>query len=261
MLLAILGILDGGEEAVIKNGRYSDGYYSNSSSIDTTYNSPNGTPEIAQDNSLYYVYASGLATVANNNTPTETSGVWYTYATGARSLANGAYTNGYYDAGTKSDTYDNATPGDTIDGDWYTYVDGVATAANGAYSNGYYDAGTKSTTYSTPTDELIAAIDGGAYHFSAGVPTAATQWLGHFNCSEQDPQNFAHQFRVFTTSGSLGNGVLVYYNTNSDAGSYTNNITGLALVNTVVSSFVYYGDLYGIGQSDSRIAGITECGY
>lgn len=161
MLLAILGILDGGEEAVIKNGRYSDGYYSNSSSIDTTYNSPNGTPEIAQDNSLYYVYASGLATVANNNTPIETSGVWYAYATGVRSLADGPYSNGYYNNdGTKSDTYNSATPVDTIDGEWYTYAVGVPSLGNGGYSNGYFVNGV-ATHNPTP----YPAQDSMSYYF------------------------------------------------------------------------------------------------
>jgi hypothetical protein len=131
---------------LIRNGAYSDGYYS-AGILDTTYNAATPT-DAAQDDALYYTYASGVATAAS-----------------------GAYSNGYYAAGTLSGT--SATPAQAQDNNsWYTYVNGVPTAASGAYSNGYYTAGEINVTYDAPAP--IQAQDNSLFYvYASGVATIA----------------------------------------------------------------------------------------
>ena len=182
------------------DGNYSNGHYSNGVK-NLNYNSPNNTPEIAQDDTLGYIYADGVTpTIANgsysnftfingyvqtaydNNTPAEVLDVpgWFVYsaaAGGAGSTANGNYSNGHYSNGVKSTTYNGDQYSNPElaqdDGLYYVYVNGVPTAANGAYRNGWYESGTKNNAvYIAPTF-VINNNDGKYYEVAYGVTALA----------------------------------------------------------------------------------------
>jgi hypothetical protein len=155
------------------SGAYSLGYAINNF-IDSTYT--NSTPQQAQDDSLYYTYASGIGTLANNTAPIQISGVYYTFVYGATAVAEGVYSNGAYVAGAvdTGGTYDSAIPVIVQDNaHYYTFASGIATLADGAYSNYYFDANGDIDTGGVYNTSLpTQAQDDGLYYTYANGPAS-----------------------------------------------------------------------------------------
>jgi hypothetical protein len=113
----------------------------------------------------------------NNGTPqTAEDGKYYTYASGEETLAEGAYSNGYYasgyDSGTIDTTANYGVPQSVENGKYYTYYSGSAQIAGGAYSNYYFNGGAIDTNYGSTTPQT--AEDGKYYTYSGGTASPAT---------------------------------------------------------------------------------------
>jgi len=192
------------------SGAYSTGYYTYGV-LDEGYN--NATPQPVIDDSLWYTYSSGIATIANGNYsnysfssgeidtnfttvsgllefcyPVEAAdnlGYYYEYSSGVASLASGLYVNAAYVGGETDITIDYIIPQKIkwTGGDAYcTYTTGIGTKASGAYTIGHYTDGLKdSTTTNAPSTPEMAQDTGGTtnvtatyYYYSNGDAVLAT---------------------------------------------------------------------------------------
>ena len=116
------------------NGPYSDGYYVDGV-IQPFYS--NSTPQLAQDDGLWYTYASGTPALVNGLF-FEVS-LYYSYSNGVRTLAQGTYNLGAGDVYILDGevTNLNGTNGNTI----YSQIDGTYTPWKGKF----YSLGTPYT--------------------------------------------------------------------------------------------------------------------
>jgi hypothetical protein len=190
------------------NGAYSFGY-TNDNLIDISYN--NSTPQEAQDDNLYYTYALGVATLANNTAPVLISGTYYTYVSGVQTAAEGRYSNGAYVAGAidTGGTYDGEGTAQD-DNQTYTYTSGVVGHAAGAYSDGYYSNGAIDTSYNNSTPQ--AAVDDSLYYtYTSGVATAAE---GRYSTG-------AYVAGAIDTGGTYDTGITTVYQSIDDNLYYT----------------------------------------
>ena len=197
--------LDGVSSVAV--GAYSNGYYS--LGIIHPYYS-NATPQQPQDDVLWYVYAAGVASLAEFAAPIENSGLWYTYASGIQTAANGAYSTGYYENGIPSTTYDNPIPTDTIDGEWYTYVDGVPSLATQSYSNYYFtslgeiDGSYNNIIPQQPQDDVLWYVyaSGVASLAESGSPIETPLGSGLYYLYSMGVQTLVLHFHSFLIGGT-----------------------------------------------------------
>ena len=173
--------------------------------------------------------------------------MFYTYASGVPTIANAAYSTGYFVQGVSTTS---ATPLQaTNDSKYYVYVANVsATLASGGYSNGYFSSGEISTgaTYDTPAQSID---DNLSYTYTAGVAALAS---GYYSNGKYVTGALA--------SGS-GDGV---QSAIDDGLYYTYNIYGAAtLANGLIDTLNYYNGNLMIGAYSSGYftGGSVNSGY
>ena len=179
---------------LILNGAYSYGYYVNGVLSGTfvtptsTLNSNlwltyiDGMPQPLPHG--YYtngVYVSGVVTEETLHTPiTAIDGqglTYYVYNNGQPILAQGPFTNAYFNVGQLSGSFNFLQP--TIDNPniFCAFIDGSAINANGAYKSGVYINGSINNLY-TNTEKQSVEDDTLFYRFIGGYPdySVTTYW-------------------------------------------------------------------------------------
>jgi Concanavalin A-like lectin/glucanases superfamily len=184
------------------SGAYSLGYAINNF-IDLTYT--NSTPQQAQDNSLYYTYASGIGTAAEGK------------------YSNGAYVAGAVDTG---GAYNTSTPFQAPDNNlYYTYTAGVPYPANGGYSVGYFTNAQIDATFTDLTGGYVAIDDSTAYSYLKGH---IATYVSNSNYGEFYMANGSY---AYPNGNALSSANLYYFDsvTEMTLVAVTTNLSGVSI--------------------------------